>query len=357
MLNTRQNIKHKDITFVFQGPIMNDTRSFIDKTRNNYPESKFILSTFSPPDFNECYDHLIIAEDPGSQIQYRQNSGFSNLNRQITTSQNGLKFVKTPYAIKIRTDCYLEGSKLLDRIYKSNVCIDEKILAISYFTIHPAGIEGLTFHISDWFFFGKTLTLRDYFDVKLQSTKDASWHLHEAFTNTATRFDKKYHSKFAPEQYLSVKYAQKKKYITPSCIGENSTEIKKSYRQFVSKEFVILEPELIGLKNKKLDKFSKSNFNRLNCISNEDWININNQLIDCEIYHEFRNNSHHDYQIIIKNLQRLWCGKILRSNSRILTIILDTHICKYKTTPILIYLICFIIKILYHCRLLKDNET
>jgi hypothetical protein len=347
------------LTFVFQGPLLISTRQNIEKTKKNYPQSKIVLSTYTTPDFNDCYDRLIIVSDPGSQPSYRKNSGANNINRQLATARSGLAAVETPYAVKIRTDCYMAESGLLDVYLESNPDDISRLLAISYFTLHPSSIEGLTFHISDWFLFGRTESLRQYFDADPQNNVDATWYSHQNHPETANRFDRKYQSRFSPEQYLSVNYAKKKKYLVPRWIGDNSELLRKSYGSFLANEFIIVEPGSIGLRSDMLDKYHKSNFNRLNCVSYRDWMEISYDVNRGVINKTRRRDETRDQHSEIKIRQRLWCGKILRSNHYAVRFLFESKVYGIRGTPILVSMISYFLKLQFYCfqafRILSHN--
>ena len=345
------DLSKNNLTFVFQGPILEITRSCVKKTKITYPESQIVLSTYTKPDFNDCYDRLIIVSDPGPQPSYRNKSGENNINRQLATARAGLATVETPYAVKIRTDCYMEKSGLLDVYLESNQDDISRLLAISYFTLPPSSIEGLTFHISAWFLFGRTESLMQYFETDPQDNVDANWYSNKNHPETANRFDNKYRSRLSPEQYLSVNYAKKNNYLVPQWIGDNSELIRKSYVNFLANEFIIVEPELIGLRSDILDNHHKSNFNRLNCVSYLDWLEIIEIANRVKINQTYRVDKTCNNHSEVKIRQRLWCGKILRSNHYAVRFVFESNIKGIRVTPIFVSIMSFFLKLQFYCHL------
>ena len=112
---------NKDITFVFQGPIINEDdatkKSFIS-VRKYFPDSKIILSTWKNSNFDNLdFDEKIETQDPGAEnYLYKNQKSFNNGNRMILSSYNGLINVKTKFAIKLRTDMYMQSNNLINWI-------------------------------------------------------------------------------------------------------------------------------------------------------------------------------------------------------------------------------------------------
>lgn len=179
-------IKNKDITVVIQGPIvassdrkMEDgiTTKAILSIRNLLPGSRIILSTWigQPVDHLDV-DQVILNDDPGGNIIEYSSSGVAkcvNENRQIVTSKNGLKQVKTKYAIKLRSDNFIvnDNFKSLFEKYKTR-CVkqrlfEDRVVINSIFTREISRGFPALFHPSDFFYFGKTTDLLKLWDIPL----------------------------------------------------------------------------------------------------------------------------------------------------------------------------------------------
>jgi hypothetical protein len=275
----REPMKSNDIALVFQGKWTEQTDANIRAARNVMPEARIILSTFVDEEqkvFSGALDAVVLTPDPGALPAYKFASGspVNNVNRQIATSRAGLFAADTNYAVKIRTDCTLESSRFAD-LYKQLRMLDpsrERIIASSLYTTHPKGIEAFQFHVSDWFHFGATEQLRAYWDVPLMTIEDAVWFERRKHSGNSSYFARLYRARFAPEQYLSVMYARKRGYRTPSCIDHASSEITEDYEKFLANEFLICSPSTLGLVFPKYSRLLRSNYQFFNCVWAGDWV-------------------------------------------------------------------------------------
>ncbi len=141
-----EKITSRDISVVVQGPIHKTrTKKCLQSIRKNLPEAEIILSTWKGSDissFERLYDILVENEDPGNAL-LRENAGkklYNNLNRQLLSTQEGLKKASRKYAMKLRSDMILADNRFLnsfDRFQKRSenyVLFKHKILTCSLFT-------------------------------------------------------------------------------------------------------------------------------------------------------------------------------------------------------------------------------
>ena len=110
----------KHISVVIHGPVQATpdrgmetgiTEKAITSIREHLPGAHIILSTWpGQPTESLDIDELVISDDPGANIIAYDFDGTpltENNNRQIVAVAAGLRKVKTPYAIKLRSDNYL----------------------------------------------------------------------------------------------------------------------------------------------------------------------------------------------------------------------------------------------------------
>ena len=107
MSNGKYQISDKEITFVVQGAIYkvgerNFTKELIKSIKQKHPESTVILSLNSDELVNYSQDILINCEDVGA-IKVTGLKDL-NVNRQIVSTLEGIKSVKTKWVCKLRTD-------------------------------------------------------------------------------------------------------------------------------------------------------------------------------------------------------------------------------------------------------------
>lgn len=181
----------QDITVVVQGPVQAYDERSIDEgithkclksVRQYLPGAHIILSTWHEQDLSGLdYDELILNEDPGRNIRhYTKNNKprVLNNNRQIVSSINGLKAVKTRYAIKLRTDNYLTSNnciallKQYDKRQQQDSVFEEKVVIVNTFSRKFAKGLPVAYHLSDFFYFGLTQDLIKLWDIPLLSDYD-----------------------------------------------------------------------------------------------------------------------------------------------------------------------------------------
>jgi hypothetical protein len=168
-------IADSDISFVIQGPIQrrdnrtqqeNITQTSIKNIGSLFPKATIIVSTWKGQDTSgiDC-DELLLLDDPGqNSIYYDENKQLLNNNRQLYSTHQGLLKVKTPYAVKLRSDTLLIGREFVDcyeqyaDIPRNNhyLYLTNRVLTTSTFFINSHYGKPIYFHKSDLFDFGLT---------------------------------------------------------------------------------------------------------------------------------------------------------------------------------------------------------
>jgi hypothetical protein len=281
-------MKTADITLVFQGVfkpyVTREYENFarnIRLTRKTLPGARIVLSTWAgaevPPGL--ALDALVESDDPGglAPLKLDDRKG-NNVNRQLLSTQAGLAAVNTPYAAKLRTDCFLEHAGFID-FYREQRVLDggrERLLASSFFTLDPAMFERLAYHLSDWFQFGPTTLLRDYWAAPPMSSKDARQYEHQEHAAGSTVFERKFRARFAVEQHLCLHFAHARGYTVPRFLNDVSERVLADYQRFLAQEVMLLDPWQIGLRFDKYGWVGNSSFQRLNNLMHLDWLALAN---------------------------------------------------------------------------------
>ena len=139
-------IENKDITFVVQGAI---DEKYITKCINSiikyFKNSSIIISTweneFVPDDVLAKVNKIIYNTDPGFCTRNCKPDGKpNNVNRQIVSTINGMKEVKTKYAVKIRSDFIIKNNNFLKYFdnynkFDNDYRIFEKRIVASFKTV------------------------------------------------------------------------------------------------------------------------------------------------------------------------------------------------------------------------------
>ena len=169
-------ILFEEITFVVQGPIhpTNTKRSLL-KLRKVFPGSQVILSTWECEDTEGLdADLVLLNKDPGPSVfvySKRNEAVKVNINRQVTSTLNGLKMVKTKYAAKLRADNILHSDnvlKLFNQYTKRNIdfsCLNHRLVCSNFFAKEYERGLPVPYFFSDFFQFGETEDLLKVWDI------------------------------------------------------------------------------------------------------------------------------------------------------------------------------------------------
>ncbi len=221
--NKKKRIQPNEITFVVQGGV-NDKPS-VEKCLNSirlfFPDSKIILSTWKHSDVSGLnFDKLVLSRENCPIYKfYKHLSLVNNINKQIISSRNGLRYVNTKYAVKMRSDIVFMSDNLLRIITLTNKkskkdYLNSKII-IPYDLSINAGKTKLLFHFNDWFLAGETQDLKKIFKIPLMSLKDLKFfenrnnskpffQFKNWLMNDIKRSELRNNliSRYAPEQYI-----------------------------------------------------------------------------------------------------------------------------------------------------------
>ena len=142
----------KNVTILLQGKILQET---IDFYIENYPTANVVISTWIDSELNfsnlpETYN-VILSKLP-------KEGGHQNINYQVKSTVNGLKFIETDYVIKVRGDEYY-----------SNLDYVAYEVAMNSFKIHCSPIffrhwEFMPYHFSDHIIGGTLKNLKLMFE-------------------------------------------------------------------------------------------------------------------------------------------------------------------------------------------------
>lgn len=262
------------ITLVFQGPWHPAYAANIAASRRAFPGARLVLSTWE--DARGAVpaglaDELVFSPDPGALPPYKFGRGqpANNVNRQIASTRAGLARVATPFAAKLRTDCALRSRAALDAYQAWGE--GRRLVVGSFYTLHPEGLEGFPYHVSDWFQFGRTEQLRDYWNVEPMTQDEARWFELQPHAAGSHYFARRYRSRLAPEQYVAAAYARRRGYPVPCAIDDRYAGLAEAYARFLARETVVQEPQLLGLSCPKYARLASSHYQFFNCVSGADW--------------------------------------------------------------------------------------
>ena len=217
-------INSNDISVVVQGAIdKENTPKCLKSIRKYLPDAEIILSTWEGSDVSNLdYDVLVLNKDPGGYKHdfaiYNKSRSMNNFNRQLVSAQNGVFKANRKYCLKLRSDLELNNSNFIKYWDKFNKQNDEykifkhRVLCSSiYSREYSCNITGNSlptpFHPSDFWFFGLTEDLKDYFCACPMQTREEASNWTFKYPNRLPYSSMLW--KFAPEQFFCVNWVKK----------------------------------------------------------------------------------------------------------------------------------------------------
>lgn len=205
------------IDIVLQGGIDDSTFEVVESYLQLDFVNNVIVSTWEDEELKiPDSENLIIVKN-----ERPKSSGTDNRNLQIVSSKNGLKFVRTEYAAKMRTDQkYSVDSmyKMYDYMLNNREHEDQIFVA----GIYP----NLLFHPRDHIFWGRTCDLTELFDVPLEyngladKIKISKENLHKYypfFVRSETYLGSRYCTKF--DETINIMILEPEKYLHDNSSG------------------------------------------------------------------------------------------------------------------------------------------
>lgn len=207
-------INSKDISVVVQGAIDKvTTKKCLKSIRKYLPDAEIILSTWKNSEVNGLdYDILIENEDPRAVIYDFVYGVYNNTNRQLVSTQEGLKAANNKYILKLRTDFYLKGNNFLN-YWDKFPCTNNKykkfnhrVIVSSVYSREHSDVNSsaLPFHPSDFYFLGEAEDIKKYFlNTPLMPDADLANYKYKY------EYNKPYLTptmRYSPEQYFCLSF-------------------------------------------------------------------------------------------------------------------------------------------------------
>lgn len=337
-----EDISHNDISFVVQGLIDKiNTPICLATIRKHFKCSKIILSTWENSNVDGLdYDEVLFNKPPLT-FQFSEQF-YDNTNKQIVSSLNGLKAVRTPYAVKVRSDLAILSNKFVRYFNKYQKRSEEyklyKKRILTY--IFPSKFKHLDeitpFHIGDWIYFGLTDDLIKMFDIPLiEESNCAFW---DGFPKGTPKKFYPNPQKYFPEQYIC--YAPFLKnfgdvgFKHRFCNGEKVMEISN---KFIANNYIVLSHFQMPIYFLKKDRSEYTNLNYeyfKNSINFFEWLRLYKKYC----YKSFK------YPYILQKIY-LKINQIIYKNKKLRSVIekrIKNNIeYKIKTPKIKVYIVTY----------------
>lgn len=206
-------INSAEISVVVQGPISKDnTATCLRSIRRVLPKSEIILSTWEGSDPSGLdYDILLLNEDPGAFTLLKDQSIKNNINRQILSTQNGIKKASRKYCLKYRTDLELKNDRFLAHFgtyqARNNQWKILKERVLTNYATHPLF---RAFHPTDITCFGLTKDVQNIWDIPLASEENMHYYATHPYPEV---YDSPFSSfplaRVGPEMYIWISFLKK----------------------------------------------------------------------------------------------------------------------------------------------------
>lgn len=247
-------ISEEDVTFVVSGLVEEQARINLGRIRELFPQSKIILSIDTEQEISglprESYDELIqtpiVEEYHLDQFCHLNNTKRFTYNKQQVEVRNGLRAVKTRYAVRLRTDCYIEDMRLfslyrqLSTLYskaqKSFRLFKQKVLVCGWIT---GSVQKDPGYLSDCFAFGLTEDLLKLYNGRLRTLDDL--HFFRKPENRTKKNYMKFSHRFTNEQffYFSLLKEMNREFDEPESWCVWSTEQAMLFEKYLTNNFIV----------------------------------------------------------------------------------------------------------------------
>ena len=239
----------------------------------------------------EAHDHRrrILAEAVAAEVDALTQAPFApplpplkfddkpnNCNKMIAAVQSALPIVETEWLLRIRSDAFIHALSELREDYALHAravgrppALGAPLAVSPYFTLNPYLLERMSFHVSDWFNFGLTADIRDYWAVSPMEWRDAA-HF-ESFEHPphTSPTERAMRARMPPEMHLATNFARRHGYRTPDVF--NALGYEDEGLRFIRENVIVADPRRIGLNMTKYRHMRGWYQNRMQLIQNWDW--------------------------------------------------------------------------------------
>lgn len=276
-------IDSSEISVVVQGPVSKDTTAECLKSiRKHLKNAQIILSTWDGADFSGLdYDIAVTSPDPGAfACDVIDNSIPNNINRQIISTNRGLKEISRKYTVKLRSDFKLTSAGFIDyfgkfpQVDSKYAFFKEKIVACSVYSRNPRCKFSqlvMPYCPSDFFHFGLSEDIKKLFEMELITDDEDKLYFKLHPAKQAEQRYKEGLCRFMPEQYLWINTV--KKYIKDiDCEHRDQITDKNTVltEQTFAHNLVFASKKELGVDSFKYNLFTKGI--PQNCFTHQDWL-------------------------------------------------------------------------------------
>jgi hypothetical protein len=275
-----ESIPQNQVTFLIQGQIVHPTqevsgtKGLVDSIRRHFPKSLIVLSSWIGEDVKGIHaDEIIFSKDPGSFPGALHGKEIpNNINRQILSTQAGLRAVKTEFTVKLRSDLVLSKPLALKvlarrpaRMYSSPYAVTrEYVVVVDFTSIDPKKQSPLIFHPCDWIYGGRTEDINAIFQIPLMKLEDAVYFQKQS-PLVWEKVREGHLSKYRPEAYIWTSFLASKGARTPRSSYEFSSNWTQQAEDFLIHNLMVVSLSQFGFISLKYPQalFQRGSWNML----------------------------------------------------------------------------------------------
>lgn len=221
-------------------------------------------------------DFIVEGEAMAALAPLKFDDKVNNCNKMIASVQAGLAAVRTPWVLRIRSDALIRHPARIADAYAHFAkhvgrpkAFKQPVAICPYYTINPLGLERMSFHVSDWYNLGLIEDVRDYWNVAPMTMMDATYFEGVPHAHHTNSFEKPMRAKMPPEMMIGTTFAARHGYKVPSYFNETGYESEGL--AFIRDNFVMPDPDVIGMSIGKYANARKWILTGLLVISAQEW--------------------------------------------------------------------------------------
>jgi hypothetical protein len=251
-------ISPRDVSVIVQGPYHSDfTPECLASVARVLPGAQVVLSAWkgdpTPPPGEIQADVVLLNDDPGGvdlkdvlspSLEYRTAIHYSNVNRQIASTRNGMALANRPYALKLRTDMALNSAGFLDlhsqykdapgpmRVFNNRIVT----------TNARSPRRSFAFFVQDFCSFGETDDMKIFWGCPLIPSRGDLLAMPQAERDARV---------LVPEQHFLLSAARRRHDIPLSDALDNSPALAELSEKFIAGNFVCADIRRFGARTLK----------------------------------------------------------------------------------------------------------
>lgn len=161
-------------------------------------------------------DDIVLCNEAGPLPPLKFDDKLNNINLQLSAAKAGLRAANRTYVLRIRNDSVFYDLSFIEQFFEgrkyargTEAILQDRILISDIFTLDPYSIERLPYHFSDWFHFGLTTDVRDYWNADAYQWAEATFYQFHPLASHSNSKEQQFRSRYAVEQFIALSWLQR----------------------------------------------------------------------------------------------------------------------------------------------------